>query len=214
MKRIVVGATGASGIPILVKCLELIRESSDWGSALILSDGAKLTAGYECGDFAECGEDSEMEFSENPPSEARIRQAVEYISSLADAVYEPSDIAAAPASGTYQTAGMLIVPCSMKTLAGIHSGYADNLLLRAADVTIKEQRPLVLCVRETPLSPIHLRNMQELSILSGVHIVPPMLTFYHRPKSIDEMVYHIAAKLLEPFGIAAGEFRRWGETAV
>lgn len=190
-KRLVVGATGASGIPILVKCLELIRESSDWESVLILSDGAKLTAGYECGE-----------------------QVVEYISSLADTVYEPSDIAAAPASGTYQTEGMLIVPCSMKTLAGIHSGYADNLLLRAADVTIKEQRPLVLCVRETPLSPIHLRNMQELSILSGVHIVPPMLTFYHRPKSIDEMVYHIAAKLLEPFGIAAGEFRRWGETAV
>lgn len=191
MRRIVVGATGASGIPLLVKCLELIRESSNWESALILSDSAKLTAGYECGE-----------------------KATEYISSLADTVYEPSDIDAAPASGTYPTEGMLIVPCSMKTLAGIHSGYADNLLLRAADVAIKEQRPLVLCVRETPLSPIHLRNMQELSMIAGVHIVPPMMTFYHKPKSIDDMVYHIAAKLLEPFGIAAGEFRRWGKTAV
>lgn len=104
---------------------------------------------------------------------------------------------------------MVIVPCSMKTIAGIHSGYAENLLLRAADVTIKEQRPLVLAARETPLSPIHLRNLQELSMMPGVRIIPPMMTFYHCPESIDEMVYHLAAKLLEPFGIEAKEYRRW-----
>ena len=104
---------------------------------------------------------------------------------------------------------MVIVPCSMKTIAGIHSGYAENLLLRAADVTIKEQRPLVLAAREAPLSPIHLRNLQELSMMPGVRIIPPMMTFYHCPESIDEMVYHLAAKLLEPFGIEAKEYRRW-----
>lgn len=92
---------------------------------------------------------------------------------------------------------------------GIHSGYADNLILRAADVTVKEQRTLVLAARETPLSGIHLRNLYELSMLPGVRIIPPMLTFYHKPESIDDMVYHIAAKLLEPFGIEAKEYRRW-----
>ena len=128
---------------------------------------------------------------------------------LADEVYDPKEIWAGPASGTYPVAGMLIVPCSMKTLAGVHSGYADNLILRAADVTIKEKRPLVLAVRETPLSPIHLRNMQELSMIPYVHIIPPMMTFYHRPESIDEMVYHVAAKLVAPFSIEAKEYRRW-----
>lgn len=121
----------------------------------------------------------------------------------------PEEIGAGPASGSFRTAGMVIVPCSMKTIAGIHSGYAENLLLRAADVTIKEQRPLVLAARETPLSPIHLRNLQELSMMPGVRIIPPMMTFYHCPESIDEMVYHLAAKLLEPFGIEAKEYRRW-----
>ena len=104
---------------------------------------------------------------------------------------------------------MIIVPCSMKTIAGIHSGYADNLVLRAADVTIKEQRPLVLAARETPLSAIHLRNLQELAMIPNVRIIPPMMTFYHMPESIEEMTYHIAAKLLEPFGIEAKEYRRW-----
>ena len=111
--------------------------------------------------------------------------------------------------GSFQTEGMLIVPCSMKTIAGIHSGYADNLILRAADVTIKEQRPLVLAARETPLSAIHLRNLQELAMIPNVRIIPPMMTFYHMPESIEEMMYHIAAKLLEPFGIEAKEYRRW-----
>ena len=97
----------------------------------------------------------------------------------------------------------------MKTLAGIHSGYGENLLLRAADVTIKEKRPLVLAVRESPFSPIHLRNMQELSLMSGVHIVPPMLTFYHRPQTIEDMTAHIAAKLLAPFGIEPPGYCRW-----
>ena len=91
----------------------------------------------------------------------------------------------------------------------IHAGYAENLLLRAADVTLKEQRRLILAVRETPLNPIHLRNMQELSMIPGVRIIPPMMEFYTKPETIDEMVYHIAAKLVSPFGVETPEYRRW-----
>lgn len=185
MKRIIVGATGASGIPVLVKCLELIREAVDFESYLIMSSSAKLTLGQE------------------------TELSVEEVERLADYVLQPEEIGAGPASGSFCAEGMLIVPCSMKTIAGIHSGYADNLILRAADVTVKEQRKLILAARETPLSAIHLRNLQELAMIPGVRIIPPMMTFYHNPKSIDEMIYHIAAKLVEPFGIEAKEYKRW-----
>lgn len=184
-KTILVGATGASGLPLLVQCLKLIREDGQYTSSLIMSDSARLTLHHE------------------------TDLSVEEVYALADTVYEPGEIGAGPASGTFPAAGMLVVPCSMKTLAGIHSGYADNLILRAADVTVKEQRPLILAVRETPLSPIHLRNMQELSLIPGVRIIPPMLTYYIRPQSVEEMTYHSAAKLLEPFGIEALAYRRW-----
>ena len=184
-KRIVVGASGASGMPLLIQCLKLIREAEEYSSALIMTEGAKLTLAQE------------------------TDVSIEDVEDLADEVFSPVDIGAGPASGTWQTSGMLVVPCSMKTLAGIHAGYAENLLLRAADVTIKEQRTLVLAVRESPLSPIHLRNMQELSMAPGVRIIPPMLTYYHKPQTIDEMTYHMAAKLVAPFGIEAPEYRRW-----
>lgn len=184
-RRIIVGATGASGMPLLLKCLELIKKEGKLESWLILSDGAKLTLRQEM-----------------PKAEEKILE-------LADHVLENTEIGAGPASGSFRAAGMLIVPCSMKTVAGIHAGYGENLILRAADVTIKEQRPLVLAARETPLSAIHLRNLSELSMIPGVRIIPPMMTFYHRPESIDEMVYHVAAKLVEPFGVEAEEYRRW-----
>lgn len=184
-KRLIVGATGASGIPILQKCLELIKEEEDYESWLILTKSGELT----------CKQESCL--------------SVEVIKKLADYCLNPEEIGAEPASGSFKTCGMLVVPCSMKTVAGIRSGYADNLLLRAADVTMKEQRPLVLATRETPMSAIHLRNLYELSMIPGVHIIPPMLTFYQKPENIDEMVYHIAAKLLEPFGIEAKEYKRW-----
>ena len=184
-KRIMVGASGASGMPLLTCCLEIIKKQPEYESQLIMTESAKLTIRQEL-----CVEPEE-------------------IARLADLCYEPQEIGAPPASGTYPTAGMLIVPCSMKTVAGIHSGYSDNLLLRAADVTLKEKRPLVLAARETPLSPVHLRNLYELSMIPEVRIIPPMLTFYHKPETMDEMVYHMAAKLLEPFGIYAKEYRRW-----
>ncbi|MGF6990675.1 4-hydroxy-3-polyprenylbenzoate decarboxylase [Lachnospiraceae bacterium PM6-15] len=184
-KRIIIGATGASGFPILLQCLQLLREQSEYESYLVISESGRLTLEHETAySFAE-------------------------VTQQADFTLAPEAIGAPPASGSFQTAGMLIVPCSMKTIAGICAGYSDNLILRAADVTLKEQRPLVLAARETPLSAIHLRNLHELSTLSGVRIIPPMLTFYHQPKSIEEMVYHTAAKLLEPFGIEAKEYRRW-----
>ena len=119
-------ATGASGIPILKECLQIIRQDQEYESVLIMSRSAVLTLEHEM----DCKK--------------------EEIERLADQVYDPEEIGAGPASGSYRTAGMLIVPCSMKTVAGICSGYADNLILRAADVTIKEQRPLVLAARETP----------------------------------------------------------------
>lgn len=184
-KRIITGASGASGLPLLVQCLKIIKENPDFESYLIMSDNARLTMKYEM----------DME-----PEEAEA---------LADYVLPVDHVGAQPASGSFRTAGMLIVPCSMKTVAGIHAGYADNLLLRAADVTIKEQRTLVLAARETPLSSVHLRNLYELSQIPNVRIIPPMLTFYNRPESIDDMVYHIAAKLLEPFGIEAEQYCRW-----
>lgn len=184
-KRIIVGATGASGIPILMKCLELIKENPDFETHLIMSESARLTMEQEAG-----------------------QDALE-IANFADNILDIADIGAGPASGSFRSEGMLIVPCSMKTAAGIHCGYTDNLILRAADVTLKEQRTLVLAARETPLSSIHLRNLYELSLIPGVRIIPPMMTFYHKPENLDEMIYHIAAKLIEPFGIEAREYRRW-----
>ena len=181
---IVVGASGASGMPLLIQCLKLIRAAGQ-SSVLIMSDSAVLTLRQETG------------------------STPEDLAPLVDAVYGPGEVGAPPASGSWPAAGMLVVPCSMKTAAGICAGYADNLLLRAADVTIKEHRPLVLAARETPMSAIHLRNLHELAMLPTVRIIPPMLTFYHKPGTIDEMVYHIAAKLVGPFGVEAKEYRRW-----
>ena len=166
-----------------IHCRTIYYEAHE--SILILSDSAKITLQQE------------------------TKDTVEEIEALADQVCDTKDIGAGPASGSFRTEGMLIVPCSMKTVAGIHSGYADNLILRAADVTIKEQRTLVLAARETPLSAIHLRNLSELATIPGVRIIPPMMTFYHQPENIEEMTYHIAAKLVEPFGIEAREYRRW-----
>ncbi len=184
-KRIVVGASGASGIPLLCTTLKLIRDSNLYESYLILTESAKITIEME----------SDL--------------SLEEINALADHTLDIKNIAALPASGTFKCEGMIIVPCSMKTLAGIFSGYTDNLLLRAADVTIKEQRKLVLATRESPLSTIHLRNLYELSKVPGIQIIPPMLTYYHKPKTVEDLTYHMAAKLVEPFGIEARGYRRW-----
>ena len=184
-KRIIISATGASGMPLLKRCLEIIKADGNFESYLILSKSAEITIEHE------------------------MKIKIGEIKKLADYVLSQENIGAGPASGSFKNEGMLIVPCSMKTAAGIYSGYTDNLILRSADVAIKEQRKLVLAVRESPLSQIHLRNLYELSKIPNVRIIPPMLTFYHMPESIDDMVNHIAAKLLEPFGIEMEGYRRW-----
>ncbi|MCD7746528.1 MAG: UbiX family flavin prenyltransferase [Lachnospiraceae bacterium] len=191
MKRIVVGISGASGFPLAVCLLKELKKIPGIETHLVFTYGAELTAKQESGLNAE------------------------QIRALADVCYENSNIGAAIASGTFLTEGMIILPCSMKTVSGIAHGFSENLLLRAADVTIKERRNLVLAVRETPLSPIHLENMLTLSRLQNVYIMPPMVTYYmkenaeNEPLQVTDMERHIVGKLLQPFGIEMEGFRRW-----
>jgi len=133
---------------------------------------------------------------------------LEQIQTLADVCHDNRNLGAAIASGSFTTAGMIIAPCSMKTLAGIAHGYSDNLLLRAADVCLKERRKLVLAARECPLSSIHLRNMLTLSDM-GALILPPVLTYYNNPQSVEDMTTHIAGKILDLFTLELPGFKRW-----
>lgn len=184
-RRLIVGVTGASGAPLAWDCLTELKRHPEIETHLILTGAAEETIRYE---------------SSRTPDEFRA---------LADVSYAETDRAAAPASGTFPCDGMLVVPCSMKTAAGIRAGYAENLLLRAADVTLKEQRKLVLCVRETPLSAIHLRNLYELSTVPGVCIVPAMMSWYSGVRTAEAMQHQITGKLLAQFGIETSNFRRW-----
>jgi len=185
-KRIIVGVSGASGMPVAVALLEALRGFPDWETHLILSRGAERTLRYE------------------------TALTPDALRALADYSHDPEDTGAAVASGTFRTEGMVIVPCSMKSLAGIACGYADNLLLRAADVCLKERRPLVLAARETPLHAVHLENMRRLARM-GVVIMPLMMSFYSRPRSLEDMTRHMAGKLLDVFGLEMPGFQRWGE---
>ena len=185
-KRIVVGVSGASGMPVAVALLDALQGFSDWEVHLILSKGAEQTLRYE------------TDLTSNA------------LRSLATYSHDPGDTGAVVASGTFRTEGMIVVPCSMKSLAGIACGYADNLLLRAADVCLKERRPLVLAVRETPLHAVHLANMQRLARMGSV-IMPLMMSFYSRPSCLEDMTRHMAGKLLDVFGLSMPGFRRWGE---
>lgn len=185
-KRLVVGMSGASGTPLAVRTLQVLHEMPEIEVHLVATESARLTACYE----------GPLSFEE--------------ITCLADVYYEGNPIDAAIASGTFATAGMLIVPCSMKSAAGIANGFSSNLMLRAADVAVKEKRPLVLAARETPLSPIHLKNLAYLAGLPNVWVMPPMMTWYINPESIAEMEHHLVAKMLAPFGIEVPAFH-WGE---
>ena len=182
--RLVIGVSGASGVIMGYRLLKTLRENTDAEVHLIVSEAAVQTWELE---------------TEKPISE---------LYELADVVYDPHDMAAAISSGSFVTDGMIVLPCSMKTLAGIVSGYAENLLLRAADVTLKEGRKLILCPREMPLSRVHLRNMQEAANV-GCTIVPPMLTFYNHPMTVEEQIDHVIGKILMQFGIVPKNFKPW-----
>src|SRR5690625_2698503 len=181
--RLIVAITGASGAILGIRILEALRETKV-ETHLIFSKWAQATINIE------------------------TSYSVDEIKNLADYVYSSSDQAANISSGSYIMDGMIVAPCSMKTLASIKTGLADNLVARAADVTIKEQRKLVLLPRELPLSSIHLDNMLYLSQL-GVVMIPPMLTFYNKPETIDDMINHVVARTLDQFGIENSFTRRW-----
>jgi len=130
------------------------------------------------------------------------------VEKLADVVYDSRDLGASISSGSFLTMGMVVIPCSMRTLGAIASGNSDSLLIRAADVTLKERRRLVLVARETPLSYIHIKNM-EMATLAGATVLPPVPAFYHRPKTIEDLLRHICGKVLDQFAIPHQLFRRW-----
>ncbi|MGE4193699.1 MAG: UbiX family flavin prenyltransferase [Pseudodesulfovibrio sp.] len=184
-KRLTIGISGASGSVLALELLKALKEIPGWETHLVISKGGVRTLEHE--------------------TRVTESQLTEY----ATRVYDREDVGANIASGTFVTEGMVIVPCSMKTVAGVCHGYSDNLLLRAADVTIKERRKLVMIARETPLSPIHLRNMLTLSQM-GVVIMPPMLTYYTHPRSVADMTNHIVGKILHEFGVEGQDFKRWG----
>lgn len=182
--RLVVGVSGASGAPLALRLLLLAQECG-LGVELIVTPGGARTLREECG------------------------LGPEDLAQYAEAVYDCADLAAPPSSGSHPTLGMAVVPCSMKTLAGIASGYSENLLLRAADVTLKEGRKLVLAVREAPLSAVHLRNMYELARFGAV-VFPPVPVWYAKPQSLEEAERQIAARILAQFGVEAPGAPCWG----
>ncbi|MET9267434.1 UbiX family flavin prenyltransferase [Amycolatopsis sp. NPDC004079] len=182
--RIVVAMSGATGAPFGVRLLEVLRDLPDVETHLVLSTWARTTIELE--------------------STRTVREVVE----LADVHHRPGEQGSLLSSGSFRTDGMVVVPCSMKTLAAIRTGYADNLITRAADVTLKERRRLVLVPRETPLSEIHLDHLLALSRL-GARIVPPMPAFYNRPRTLDDMVDHVVTRILDQFELPAPAARRW-----
>ena len=182
--RLIVGISGASGVIYGIRLLEILKELADVESHLILSNGAKLNISLETG------------------------WAVRDVEALADVVHSDQNLAATIASGSYATDGMVIVPCSMKTLSGVVNSYADTLIVRAADVVLKEQRRLVLVPRETPLHTGHCRLLFEAS-QTGAVIVPPMPAFYNDPQSVDDIIHHTVGRLLDLFGVDSGLVKRW-----
>lgn len=179
------GLSGASGVFYAVRLLEYLSTRADLPVHLIMTEAARKTV--------------ELELKRDPAE----------LEALADVAYDPKDLAAAPSSGSFKTRGMLVLPCSMASLAKIAHGLGDNLLCRAADVTLKENRTLVLAPRETPLSRIHLRNL-NLAAEAGALICPPMPAFYHQPTSLEQMVDQSLGKMLDLFGIEHQLFKRWG----
>jgi 4-hydroxy-3-polyprenylbenzoate decarboxylase len=180
---LVVGISGASGAILGVRMLEVLR-ATDVEVHLVMSKAAELTLALET-DWKR-----------------------DQVRALAHVVYNVADVAAAISSGSFRTMGMVVIPCSIRTMSEIASGVTSNLLTRAADVVLKERRRLVLVVRETPLHTLHLRTMASLSE-AGAIVAPPVPGFYARPQSVDDIVNHTVGRVLDLFGIEAGVVRRW-----
>lgn len=186
MKRLIVGISGASGAIYGVRLLQVIRDVADVETHLVMSQAARQTLSLE--------------------TDYSLRD----VQALANVVHDARDIAASISSGSFKTAGMVILPCSIKTLSGIVNSYTDTLVTRAADVVLKERRPLVLCVRETPLHLGHLRLMTQAAELGAV-IMPPVPAFYHRPQSLDDVINQTVNRVLDQFDIELPDdlFTRW-----
>ncbi len=181
--RIVIGIAGASGVIYGVRMLQLLKDTN-FETHLIISEAAKLNI------------------------EIETRYRAKEVAAMADYIYDHKNIAASVASGSFLTEGMVVVPCTIKTLSGIANSYTENLLVRAADVTLKEKRKLVLVVRETPLHKGHLRLMTMAADL-GAHILPPVPSFYHMPKTIDDIIDQTIGKIFDYMGIEHNLFKRW-----
>ncbi|WP_370559310.1 UbiX family flavin prenyltransferase [Edwardsiella tarda] len=186
MKRLIIGISGASGVIYGIRLLEVLCSHPEVETHLVMSQAARQTLALE--------------------TDRSLREVL----ALADVVHDVRDIAAAISSGSFKTAGMVILPCSIKTLSGIVHGYSDTLLIRAADVVLKERRPLVLCVRETPLHLGHLRMMTSAAELGAV-IMPPVPAFYHRPQRIEEIIDQTVNRVLDQLDITLPHelFPRW-----
>lgn len=185
-KRLVVGLSGASGVIYGIRLLEILREVDDIETHAIISTAAKRTILLET-DYS-----------------------IDQVQALADQVYNFNDIAASVSSGSFKTMGMVIVPCAIKTLSGIATSYNDNLILRAADVVLKDRRKLVLVLRETPLHLGHVRLMAQ-ALEMGAILMPPMPAFYHRPKTIDDIINQTVNRILDLFDVELDQdlFKRW-----
>lgn len=183
MKRIVVGISGASGVIYGIRLLKVLKET-ELETHLVISEAAKQNILLE------------------------TSLTVKEVEDLADKVYDPKNQAAAISSGSFKTSGMVIVPCAIKTLSGVANSFNENLLIRAADVTLKERRRLILVVRETPLHKGHLALMQKVTDLGGI-ILPPVPAFYTSPKSIDDLIDHTIGKILDVMEIDHTLYKRW-----
>lgn len=182
--KLVVGISGATGAIYGIRLLEVLRNVPDMESHLVISDAAKRTIEHE------------------------TDWSVSEVEALATEVYDNADIGAAVASGSFSVDGMVVAPCSIKTMSALANSYNTNLMTRAGDVTMKERRPLVLVVRETPLHHGHLRQMMDLSQMGAI-ILPPVPAYYHLPKTLDDIINHTVGKILDCFHVEHRLFMRW-----
>jgi len=189
IKRIIVAMTGATGAIYGIRLLEALQECPGVETHLILSSWAEKTI------------------------ELETAYTVEAVGKMANICHDLRNLGAPVASGSFQTSGMVVIPCSMKTLAAIAHGLAENLIIRTADVMLKERKKLILVPRETPLSSIHLENMLAVT-RAGACLVPPMPAFYNHPATIDDLVNHLVGRIMDQLGLPNNLARRWGEVGL